>query len=97
MKKLILLALILSPIASADYVSPNEYKGFTCEELREDYYDLGSMKVDNLTESIDYDYRSQRRFDLDQEYKAMESRSSAIKKAAKRIECDLKKPVATAE
>jgi hypothetical protein len=96
--KLLTLALILAPsIAMADYVSPTEYKDFTCDELRADYYDLGSMMIDNLSESLDYDYRSQRRFDLDQEYKAMKSRQSAIEKAAKRIECDLKNPVATTE
>jgi len=96
--KLLTLALIIAPsIAMADYVSPTEYKDFTCTELRADYYDLGDMMIDSLIDSLDYDYRSQRRFDLDQEYKAMKSRQAAIEKAAKRIECDLSKMVATTD
>lgn len=98
MKKLILLALILSPVAVADYVSPSEYKDYTCEELREDYKGVLSAKIDNISEQIDVDYRSVRHSDLEHEYVKLKSRSEAIEKAGKRIDCEVNpKPVATAE
>lgn len=98
MKNLILLALILSPVSMADYVSPNEYRGYTCEELREDYKGVLSAKIDNISEQIDVDYRSVRHSDLEREYVKLKSRSEAIEKAGKRIDCEVNpKPVATAE
>lgn len=96
MKKLILLTMVLSPIALADYVSPNEYRGYTCEELREDYKGVLSAKIDNISEQIDVDYRSVRHSDLEREYVKLKSRSEAIEKAGKRIDCDVNpKPVAS--
>jgi len=96
--KLLTLALILAPsIALADFVSPNDYKDYTCDELRSDYYDIGDSMLDNLSESLDYDYRSSRRFELDQQYKKLKAHQGAIEKAAKRIECNLKQPAQTAE
>lgn len=98
MKKLILLTMVLSPIALADYVSPNEYRGYTCEELREDYKGVGSAMIESLSEQIDVDYRSVRHSDLEREYTKLKSRAEAIEKAGKRIDCDVSpKPVARDE
>ena len=88
MKYALILAFAAIP-AFADYVSPSEYRDFTCEELREDYAGIGSMMIDNIDERIGLRHDSIRNNDLSMEFTRLESRANAIEKAAKRINCDL--------
>lgn len=94
MKKVFAVFAVLSlPAFAQSYVSPSEYRDYTCEELREDYSDIGSMMIDNIDARIGLRHDSIRNNDLSMEFTRLESRANAIEKAAKRIDCNLK-PVA---
>lgn len=89
MNKLLLAILLVSPLAMADYVSPTEYKDFTCDELRADYRGLYSSKLSVMLLQSEYDYRTRRYAELGDKYESIQSRLAAIELAGKKIGCDV--------
>lgn len=90
MKKFLLLTALISPIAMADFVSPSQYKDFTCEELREDFSVLVDEMLGKINEKLNYDMMSRRYQELDDQYDDLRAHADAIIRAGERIGCDVK-------
>lgn len=97
-KKIIALAFLMLPLQSfseEEYVSPMEYKDYSCDELKEDYEGISNVHLENLLESTEHLGTNKGR-ELDKKNEGLEARLTAIEKAAAKINCSLKtKPSST--
>ena len=98
MKKLLLATLLIStPAMATEFISPSHYRGFTCDELIEDFNGYNQVIVDALigsTNELVRDRHAHRRttntqLRRDELLANAKAHQEAIKKAAARIECDI--------
>ncbi|MEP1446265.1 MAG: hypothetical protein ABJK37_09175 [Paraglaciecola sp.] len=97
MKKSLLLALLLPPLASAEYVSPLLYKDLECSDLIEEFkghrdnaHDKSMKAIRMSIDLLDgpgYGNSKAKLADLEKDAEVSDAHIVAIKKAAKKINC----------
>lgn len=88
MKKLIPILIFISS-STLGYISPTEYKHYTCDELKSDYSGLFRESINNMSKQLDYRFNSRRYNELGDIREELNSRIKAIEIAADKIECDI--------
>lgn len=93
MKKLIILLVLVPNMAvSATFVPLSTYRGYTCDELKEDYKGWNSASLDAILNNMP-NFNSINRYTVAKENPAKEEAEAhiaAIKKQANKIGCELK-------
>lgn len=79
------------PAQAASYVSPTEYKDYTCEELKEDYKGFSEANLNNLKKAVEA-FGTRKADKLSDEAEEINAHLKAIEKASERKGCPVKKP-----
>jgi hypothetical protein len=84
----IAVSLLSLSVQAEEYVSPMEYKDYTCEELKEDYKGISDIEFNNYIESVD-NFGTRKADELNEKSEHLKARLTAIEKAAKKINCEV--------